>query len=564
VGGTINHGGNYLLSTNDCIYVAGQTARGGGIQFVCDTSLQFGGPNACGTIQIRNGVSDQVWRYVKMRPNLTDSSNNQEQTIISLNSASVIIFDHVSLAFGDDKNFGVNVLEGQHPINDNITFQSSIIYAALGPDGTGMNFGGQSRSSPDSSSGSSSIIRSYMGGNQWRWPRVAASLHIPGVNNVLFAWTTREGPNFGSEWGEDNGTGCPFPECRRLRAEWLRNYHKPFISNTFERFGAFEWDDGNPGVNGSKQGFPEWYAWRNIHTGLAGEDSLTDQTVWRCNPVRNSLCFNGTSVHTLAEDSAFKSSPTLTPRPFFDADTARWTAREAYDSISSITGLVGASERLECDGTWTYTRDALDSTFVAEVRDSVAVMGAGFAAYGPFGRAIVLDPGTACTDTDGDGMPDDWEDLHTNTNSAVADADGDADNDGWFNIEEYLNKCSAGVSCDPDVFTNNDGSEGGAPAAPTPTYGATRYVYYDTLAEYSDGAITRYMPDTADYGTDGYGVVVKDILSAGKGSPVIIFTDDSVVGQNAAKLDSGPATDTVNVWALPGFTEDSLKNWSVP
>lgn len=40
------------------------------------------------------------------------------------------------------------------------------------------------------------------------------------------------------------------------------------------------------------------------------------------------------------------------------------------------------------------------------------------------------------TDTDGDGLPDWWEE-HYNLNAAIADSDSDLDGDGWSNLEEF-------------------------------------------------------------------------------------------------------------------------------
>lgn len=46
--------------------------------------------------------------------------------------------------------------------------------------------------------------------------------------------------------------------------------------------------------------------------------------------------------------------------------------------------------------------------------------------------------GTAPVDTDGDGMPDEWEQAN-GTNPKVADSDGDVDGNGYTNIEDYIN-----------------------------------------------------------------------------------------------------------------------------
>lgn len=54
-----------------------------------------------------------------------------------------------------------------------------------------------------------------------------------------------------------------------------------------------------------------------------------------------------------------------------------------------------------------------------------------------FGAAPTPGP-SGIADTDGDGMPDWWEDLHGFNKNSAADAQQDADGDGFTNLQEYL------------------------------------------------------------------------------------------------------------------------------
>jgi hypothetical protein len=159
----------------------------------------------------------------------------------------------------------------------------------------------------------------------------------------------------------------------------------------------------------------------------------------------------------------------------------------AMDStlIEEILAEIGNSQRIQCDGTWTSRRDSYDSSRVAWLHNNWLNLGGDQGldytstslghAGGGAGTGVVVpdnpatiggdtistaeyapaDGGAWCNDTDGDGIPDEYEISMSDLSEFDAnDVATDSDGDGWLAIEEYLNGTSS------DVFTNPDGSEG--------------------------------------------------------------------------------------------------------
>ncbi len=105
------------------------------------------------------------------------------------------------------------------------------------------------------------------------------------------------------------------------------------------------------------------------------------------------------------------------------------TLLSAQDALDWVIDNVGSS----------LTRDAVDELLISQVKS-----------YGTSGSIIdteedngiennigTVESGTAPTDTDQDGMPDDWE-SDNGTDPSIADDTDDDDGDGYTNIEEYL------------------------------------------------------------------------------------------------------------------------------
>jgi len=104
------------------------------------------------------------------------------------------------------------------------------------------------------------------------------------------------------------------------------------------------------------------------------------------------------------------------------------------EDVSSDTADNAADEILSSAGATVPSRDSVDARIVADVWDDDGDI---IDSQDDVGGYPSIATGTAPTDTDGDGMPDSWENTY-GTNPNVADNNGDLDSDGYTNLEEYL------------------------------------------------------------------------------------------------------------------------------
>lgn len=118
------------------------------------------------------------------------------------------------------------------------------------------------------------------------------------------------------------------------------------------------------------------------------------------------------------------------------------SAERAWQSLVE-QGEVGANRRVSCSGTWVSNVDAVDRRVLEDARNGTGPKRDDLIRHeDEVGGYPDIDPGSKCSDSDSDGMPDAFEDAYGLDNSA-ADASADADGDGYSNIEEYLNGTSA-------------------------------------------------------------------------------------------------------------------------
>ena len=110
------------------------------------------------------------------------------------------------------------------------------------------------------------------------------------------------------------------------------------------------------------------------------------------------------------------------------------TVQDANTARNSVLADVGANARLTCDGSWVSNVDSVDARIINYTKNDTGPTSL-IGSAGPYASHAA---GTACVDSDHDGMPDQWEALH-GFNPDSNDGTADKDRDGYTNLEEYLN-----------------------------------------------------------------------------------------------------------------------------
>ena len=393
VGGAISGGSHVLKPQHNCLYIAGQTAPGGGVQ--------IHNPNGAGTWSLdRTGPSDIVVRYVRFR---SSKGVGGQQDVVSINGGERIIFDHASAQFGNDEVFEI------YPVNHNgqdvryVTMQNSLFAAGLNPHSTGALIDGAS----DRKNEDISLHHNFFSDNSHRNPNISDLVQrIQVINNVTYNYK-----------GQPAETGGSMPT-----ADFIGNYWKvgpwsrqwaPCMHLTYGKL-------INTGV---------LYAEGNLHTHLLPNPSGDQNQLF---------IFSGSNSDAYPNyqpipKATFRSTPSANPK----IPVTVQTAQAAY---TSVLASVGASQRIDCKGDWVSNRDKLDSLFVNSAQnDTGSGSDADHDDPSDFGGIPNLATGQGCADGDNDGMPDAFEQRYGLNLNDASDASKDDDGDGYVNVEEYVN-----------------------------------------------------------------------------------------------------------------------------
>jgi pectate lyase len=136
----------------------------------------------------------------------------------------------------------------------------------------------------------------------------------------------------------------------------------------------------------------------------------------------------------------------LPENPWSLVDFPKWTARQigAYKQAEPfVMGPIVTQQApdayeavLRSGGATLPRRDAVDRRIVEEVRNGKGHI---INSQAEVGGWPDLQSAPAPHDSDGDGMPDAWEQQHGLNPADAADGPRDRDEDGYTNVEEYLN-----------------------------------------------------------------------------------------------------------------------------
>ena len=390
------------------ITISGATAPGDGVCIAGDT--------------VELETHDVVIRHMRFRRGSTWVGDRNDS--LGGNPIGNIMIDHVSASWGLDENMSMyrhmhQPLDGSKELKlptVNITIQHSIFSEALNTyrHAFGSTIGGYN----------ATFHHNLWACNTGRNPSVGMIYDFTFANNVVFNWKHRtvDGGDHRSFYNIVNNTFKPGPatpldepirhrllkpESRRARPP-VDDYGSAYVAgNVVEdnaRVTADNWDGG-------------------VQPEPIGNKSVVIAQVRAAQPYPHAYL----EIQSAAEayESVLANAGATLPRR--DAVDRRVVEMVRTGRVS--TQLTGDLEKQLKDAGYSEAT-------IRETRAEVA-------------HGIITDPtqvggypeykGEPYADSDGDGLPDDWETKHGLNPKEAADASADMNDDGYTNIEDFLN-----------------------------------------------------------------------------------------------------------------------------
>jgi hypothetical protein len=415
------------------ITIAGQTAPGDG---VCIAGESF-----------QVDTHDVIVRHMRFRRGETGVWHREDS--FGGNPVGNIMIDHCSCEWGLDENISFYrhmYLPGETYQREklptvNVTIQNTISAKALDTwnHAFGSTLGGEN----------CAFMRNLWASNAGRNPSVGWNGVFNFVNNVVYNWVHRS---------------CDGGDYRAM-FNMINNYYKPGPLTPVDRPIGYRIVKPEAGLsrNAVKQ-YGRVYAAGNI---VEGNEKVTKDN-WAggvqiedlngCGEyeaaIRSKVPFDMPYVKMLSAQGAYdfvldNAGATVPCRDIVDQriiDEVR-TGKAYYekklpkDAYGEKWGLSEKSQ--DADGLFKYRRLPKDSYKQGIITDPCQM--GGYPEY----------KGTAYVDTDGDGMPDEWEKANGLNPNDPSDANKDCNGDGYTNIEKYINGISTKTKVDWRNLNNN-------------------------------------------------------------------------------------------------------------
>lgn len=393
VAGTIKVNGDLNINHPD-ITIAGQSAPGDGICIA-------------GTLNIN--THNVIIRHLRVRRGIPAGGQGDDN--IGGNPDHHIIIDHCSTSWGMDENISLYrhmrpSFDGKTQIKDpakNITIQWTISSEAL--DARGHAFGGTWGGNP------STFHHNLFASNTARNPSIGMSGEFDFRYNVVFNWRHRsiDGGDETSMINLINNYFKPGPATNEnMRAVFARIERRSMYSpgSAWAEGGWYPKAPNRPG---------KWYVAGNI---MHDNAEVTNN---------NWAGMRGSQRNTINEPENIARVNT----PFVGWPVAPHDpAGVAFESVLAKAGATLPK------------RDAVDSRVTEMVRTGKPMTETGIikdvSEVGGY-PTLTYNPARVPVDSDGDGMPDEWEIKYKLNPKDPKDGAIDSDGDIYTNVEEYLN-----------------------------------------------------------------------------------------------------------------------------
>jgi len=362
-----------IIFGGNCLYVAGQTAPGDGV------TLRGRG------LEFHRDARDIVIRYLRIRLGTGASDDG-----ILIRRGENYVLDHLSISWTDRTllRFSRTQIGRSGPIR-NVTIQRSLLGESLAASPTAVQIGGEGDTDRDGAGwrdvthfslhGNALVSNNHRNIN-------ARGIYIESVNNVVHNWNLD---------GGQTGRGAV--------VDWINNYIQkgPMSRGTYVPFGV-----GTAHVTGSPHYEPSIHLSGNVSLGGSEHDDQSTRTSadnWKGSTNLIDWYHSGSG----GDLSRFRrSSPIrgLTGSPIFPVNV-----RDAYSARDRVLQSVGADRGLDCRGAWMHRQDRVDQRLIQDISSG----GGWSSGRGPSSESNVggfpgLSSGSACSDSSGNGIPDQW------------------------------------------------------------------------------------------------------------------------------------------------------------